>query len=245
MAGLHPFIRYYGGKWRAAPRYPKPIHDTIVEPFAGGAGYSLRYFERRVVLVEKYPVLAEMWRYLITAPPSEIRSIPCVDSVHDLPAWVPAGGRTLVGFAMNAATTRPCVNLSSGRRKLRASGGISEGWSSLHRERVSSQAEKIRHWRIIEGEYTSAPNAQATWFIDPPYQGKAGRHYVHNSLVYEECANWCLSRQGQVIVCEADGASWLPFSPFLSIKAMNTKEGARVHKESMFYIEHNDPGVGV
>jgi len=32
---LKPFWQYYGGKWRAAPHYPKPRHDTIVEPFAG------------------------------------------------------------------------------------------------------------------------------------------------------------------------------------------------------------------
>lgn len=32
---LKPFWRYYGGKWRAAPSYPAPLHNTIVEPFAG------------------------------------------------------------------------------------------------------------------------------------------------------------------------------------------------------------------
>jgi hypothetical protein len=32
---LRPFWRYYGGKWRAAPRYPAPRYDTIIEPFAG------------------------------------------------------------------------------------------------------------------------------------------------------------------------------------------------------------------
>jgi hypothetical protein len=37
MSNLKPFIRLYGGKYRAAPRYPKPLHDT---PFAGAAGYS-------------------------------------------------------------------------------------------------------------------------------------------------------------------------------------------------------------
>ena len=40
---LRPFFCYYGGKWRAAPKYPPPEHDTIVEPFAGAAGYATRY----------------------------------------------------------------------------------------------------------------------------------------------------------------------------------------------------------
>ena len=52
MTSLRPFWAYYGGKWRAAPRYPRPMHDTIIEPFAGAAGYSLRYPDRNVVLVE-------------------------------------------------------------------------------------------------------------------------------------------------------------------------------------------------
>jgi site-specific DNA-adenine methylase len=62
---LRPFLRYYGGKWSLAPSYPEPRFATIIEPFAGAAGYSLRYADRRVTLVEKYPVIAGIWRYLI------------------------------------------------------------------------------------------------------------------------------------------------------------------------------------
>jgi hypothetical protein len=40
----------------------------MVEPFAGAAGYSLRYPERDVILVERYAVVAEMWRYARNAP---------------------------------------------------------------------------------------------------------------------------------------------------------------------------------
>lgn len=70
--GLKPFWRYYGGKWRAAPRYPKPEFSRIVEPFAGAAGYSMRYPSRQVILVEKHPIIAEIWRWLIAARESEI-----------------------------------------------------------------------------------------------------------------------------------------------------------------------------
>src|SRR5689334_4647899 len=63
---LRPFFGYYGGKWRDAVRhYPQPEYETIVEPFAGSAGFSLRYFDRKVVLCELDPVLAAVWRYLI------------------------------------------------------------------------------------------------------------------------------------------------------------------------------------
>jgi hypothetical protein len=117
---LKPFWRYYGGKFRAAPRYPQPLHDTIVEPFAGAAGYSLRHFQRNIVLVEKYAVLAEMWRYLIGVSSAEVLAIPEVEHVDDLPASTPQGARWLVGFAMNAACATPCRQLSSGRKALRA-----------------------------------------------------------------------------------------------------------------------------
>lgn len=132
--GLKPFWRYYGGKWRSAPRYPPPLHRTIVEPFAGAAGYSLRYPERDVVLVEKYVVVADIWRYLIGADPAEIRAISCVEHVDDLPAWVPTPARHLVGFCMNAAVVSPRKRLSAGRKKLAAAGRIYEGWSPAQRE---------------------------------------------------------------------------------------------------------------
>lgn len=216
--GLRPFWRYYGGKWRAASRYPAPRHEMIVEPFAGAAGYALRYPERKVVLVERYHVLAEIWRYLIDVSASEIRSIPCVDSIHDLPAGTAQGAIWLIGFCLQDTAKRPCHNLSAGMRQKRAAGDLSRGWSESHRERVASQVDRIRHWTVIEGDYSDVPNYEATWFIDPPYQ-RAGAHYQHGSkgIDFATLGAWCRARRGQVIVCEADGADWLPFSPLYKV----------------------------
>lgn len=227
MKGLKPFWRYYGGKWRAAPRYPKPLHATIIEPFAGAAGYSLRYPDRNVVLVEKYPVVAEIWRYLIGASERELRAIPTVDHVDDLPAGLPQGARWLVGFAMNAATVSPCKQLSSGRRKLRASGRNFEGWSEGLRERVAAQVGRIRHWRVIEGDYSQAPDVEATWFVDPPYSNKAGSYYVHSEVDFPALADWCRARKGQVLVCENEGATWAPFQPFATLKPGVNGKGSK------------------
>lgn len=224
---MKPFIRYYGGKYRAAPRYPKPEYPIIVEPFAGAAGYSMRYPHLQVILVEIYPVLAEMWRYLIRTPAHEIRAIPYVEHVDELPDWVPAGGRTLVGFAMNNATTSPCKQLSSGRKRLREMGRKFEGWSDAHKERVASQVDQIRHWKIVEGSYSSIPTFPATWFVDPPYNNKAGSYYVHTGIDYVHLGSWCQSRQGQVIVCENEGADWLPFRPFATLKAGVNGHGSK------------------
>lgn len=227
MSSLKPFWRYYGGKWRAAPRYPAPQHSTIIEPFAGAAGYAMRYPDRRIVLIEKYPVVAGIWRYLTRVTASEVLRIPLVEDVDDLPPWVPEEARNLVGFSMNAAVPSPRKTLSAGRKKLRNMGRVFEGWSEAQRERVAAQVGAIRHWQVIEGDYTAAPHVEATWFIDPPYNNKAGSYYVHAVLNYQALGEWCRSRPGQTIVCENEGADWLPFRPFATLKAGVNGHGSR------------------
>jgi hypothetical protein len=70
-----------------------PAYDTLVEPFAGSAGYShsLRYSHLNISICELDPVLAEVWRYLTVVKPSKIRAIPDVrhdGSVDDLKVCV-------------------------------------------------------------------------------------------------------------------------------------------------------------
>jgi hypothetical protein len=69
------------------------------------------------------------------------------------------------------------------------------------------------------GSYADLPNAECTWFIDPPYVD-AGKNYPCGSkdINYDHLAAWCRSRKGQVIVCENEGATWLPFEPCIQNK---------------------------
>lgn len=180
----------------------------------------MRYPERNVVLVEKYAIVAEIWRYLIRVSESEIRAIPAgVRHIDELPSWVPAPARNLVGWWFNSATVSPRVSLSVGRLKLASMGRNFEGWTEATRERVASQLSAIRHWQIVEGDYTLAPDVEASWFIDPPYNNKAGSYYIEKGLDYTALGAWCRQRSGQVIVCENEGATWLPFRPFATLKA--------------------------
>lgn len=230
---LHPFWYYYGGKWRSTPTYPRPRFDTIIEPFAGAAGYSLHYYHKRIFLLEKYAVVVNIWKYLISAKASEIMSIPLVEDVRELPDWVPQEAKWLVGFVLGNALTAPRVTLSAGLRKKNAR--ALAGWTSKRRELVASQVDLIRHWKVIEGEYSNAPDIEATWFIDPPYQ-KSGVYYKHSSsaLDYNKLAQWCKTRRGQVTVCEAAGAKWLPFVPHRVVQSFGHDGKWLKHAETIW-----------
>lgn len=91
-------------------------------------------------------------------------------------------------------------------------------WGEYARARIAEQVPAIRHWKVIEGDYTAAPDVVATWFIDPPYVG--ARHYVARVTDYAELGAWCRSRRGLSIVCEQGGADWLPFKRFRKAKSI-------------------------
>lgn len=229
---LWPFFCFYGGKWRVAPHYPAPRHDTIVEPFAGAAGYATRYADRKVVLVERDPVIAGLWQFLITAKSSEIRQIPLLsagETVDDLKACEEA--RHLVGFWVNKGSAQPKRSQSAW---MRAGIRPKSFWGTEIRERVAVQVEQIRHWRVIAGDYASAPTTTATWFVDPPYCGGVGRRYRFADVDFTTLGHWVRDRQGQVIVCEQVGADWLPFRPFRNIKANESAAGYKVSAEAIW-----------
>ena len=224
---VRPFFSYYGGKWRDTPRrYPAPTHPVIVEPFAGSAGYALRYHQRRVILMDLDPTIVGVWRYLIGASESEVRSIPDIaptGSVADLVGW-PQEVKWLVGFWLNKGCAAPRVSQSRWMRD-----GIRPGsfWGERVRETIASQLSLIRHWRIEQGTYRDCSHSgAATWFIDPPYAA-AGRHYRHGSsdINFTHLGLWARARPGQVIVCEQEGADWLPFRTLASTKT--TRAGRR------------------
>ncbi len=229
-SSLRPFWRYYGGKWRAAPLYPQPRHDTIVEPFAGAAGYALRYPSLRVILVEKYPPVAAIWRWLIGASRADVLRVPCVEHVDDLPSSVTDGARFLVRFCLAVAQVRPANTLSSGFRRQRDTDPRwTCGWDEHQRDRVAAQVDRIRHWTLIEGDYTDAPDIEATWFVDPPYNNTAGARYPCGpaQIDYDQLGSWCRARRGQTMVCENAGATWLPFERFGRFRrSINTADGS-------------------
>lgn len=239
---MRPFFGFYGGKWRDAVKYyPTPRHRRIVEPFAGSAGYSLRYASHDVILGERDPIIASVWDYLVRATPEEILSIPDVPdegTVDDLHVCQEA--KWLVGFWLNRGASRPRKSPSSWMRE-----GIRPGsfWGERVRATIASQVEHIRHWKIYHCSWEELPvTGDATWFVDPPYQ-MAGRHYRYGSesIDYSSLGNWCRGLPGQVIVCENDGADWLPFRPLASTK---TTRANRRSDEVVWIRDASPPSQG-
>lgn len=211
---LKPFFCFYGGKWRAAPYYPAPTHRTIVEPFAGAAGYALRHHTRDVLLNDADPVIAGVWQYLIDATPEDIRSLP-LRIIHVDRLAIPQAAKWLIGFWLNKGAASPCKTPS---RWMRDNIRPNSYWGEDIRERIATQVAAIKHWRVTNLPYEKLPNRRATWYIDPPYQ-QAGKHYRQQVTDYAHLGAWCRTRQGQVIVCENEGAAWLPFTPHMRAKA--------------------------
>jgi hypothetical protein len=116
-----------------------------------------------------------------------------------------------------------------------------DGWCLKVRERIARQVPRIRHWTVIEGDYREAPEIEATWHVDPPYQ-VAGKHYPYRLAPedYATLGDWCRTLRGQVMVCEQEGARWLPFVPMAEIRAAPGKQkGGRTTSREVVW-----PGEG-
>lgn len=212
MKRLKPFISYYGSKYRLAPLYPKPLHDMIVEPFAGSACYSLLYPDKQVILNDANPVIIGVWDYLIEASESEIGSLPVnIETTQGLK--LPQEAKWLIGFWLHPASTMPYVRGNSYLRNASIGNASPNrvGWTIGRRDIIVTQLQFIRHWKTRCVDYSKLTYADCTWFVDPPYFGQPGRMYPYQVPSYNKLSEWCKTKNEQVIACDQNGADWLPF----------------------------------
>ena len=202
---------YYGRKTKVIDSYPNPIHDKIIEPFAGTAVYSLynNNWEKDVILLDKYDIVIKTWHYLQNTTREQILSLPEMnyqDKVDDH-KYLSQEEKWLIGFNINGGSSQP--------KKTTMKFNV---WNRVKLQ-IADNLYKIKHWDIREGDYHDLKNEEATWFIDPPYQ-HGGKYYRHGTknIDFKELSEWSMSRKGQIIVCENTKADWMDFKPLKKMK---------------------------
>lgn len=206
---------YYGSKSKLVDYYPPPKHGLIIEPFAGSARYALKYWDREVILIDKYEIVVRIWKWLQKCSPADILKLPILkegENIRDYKLdceeayWY-------MGFVIAAASQSP-------RKKASSRATTQRPKRIATRLRVCAEnLHKIKHWNIVQGSFNDAPDVAATWFVDPPYEN-GGHVYVksNKNIDFIALANWCRSLSGQVIVCENTQATWMDFKPLVKMQ---------------------------
>lgn len=216
---------YYGTKNRVAKHYPAASYSMIVEPFCGAAQYSLfgDNWEKDVILIDKYDRVCKIWHYLINSSKREILALPNLEVGDKVDSFTQLSDaeKWLIGFSINTASAMPKKTASK-----------RSAWNRM-KVNIANNQYKVRHWEIVNGDYSCLNNVTATWYIDPPYQYGGQYYRMNNSKIdYKALGNWAKSRNGQVIVCENTKADWMEFKPLVTMNG-------QLHKttEAIWYKE--------
>lgn len=205
---------YYGSKSRVVDLYPPPKYGKIIEPFAGSARYALKYFDREVLLVDKYEVIVKVWKWLQQCSKADILGLPKLKKGMLLNALnISEEEKMFLGLLAGIASTSP-------RNKVSMFAAEKNGLKNQMKI-IADSLFKIKHWVIQQGTYEDITNQEATWFIDPPYQF-GGHAYIESKIDYGALNIWSIERVGQIIVCENTKANWMNF------KAMSKMRGANM-----------------
>jgi site-specific DNA-adenine methylase len=202
---------YYGSKSKIVHLYPTPKFDKIIEPFAGSARYSLRFWQKDILLVDKYPVIVDVWNYLKNASEKDILGLPKLKSGENVNDFnLSEIEKQFLGFIIVGGLESPRQKAGSFRDTQNQKQILSN---------IANQLFKIRHWNIKLDSYENIENENATWFVDPPYMF-GGEHYKQSNknLDFKHLGEWCKIRNGQTIVCENSKADWLDFKPIIKMQ---------------------------
>jgi site-specific DNA-adenine methylase len=238
---MKPMFSYLGSKWRLAKKYGPPQTNLTIEPFAGGACYSLYWNIPNVILYDKNPIIAGIWDYLIKTKEQEILALPIdFESTNDL--LIPQEAKWLIGFWLTKGNVNPNKTRSVWGKQYRHLNNCIV-WNEYVRTRISIQVSKIRNWKCYCKDYIECPDIEADWFIDPPYE-VAGKCYKFSNIDYKQLAQFCLNRKGKITVCENEGATWLPFEPFSVAAGTHGKVRRGISYEAVYQINNLEEDNG-
>ena len=210
---------YYGSKSKIVDYYPPPKHKRIIEPFAGSARYSLKYWQNDVLLMDQYKTIIDVWQYLQQCTTKDILGLPELkigESLDDF-KYLSKEEKLFLGFviAKGGSSPRKKASMFATNR----SPGRSETALGFELKKTAKSIHKIKHWEIKLGSYDELENVEATWFIDPPYQyGGHVYKFGNKEINFKSLSEWCVNRKGQAIVCENTKADWLPFKPMTKFR---------------------------
>ncbi|MCH9665662.1 MAG: hypothetical protein K0U41_07410 [Gammaproteobacteria bacterium] len=209
-----------------APHFGKPMCDLIIEPFAGSASYSTYWEHPFVKLYDLDDNICVLWDFLINCSDNDIKEIPWEfnDAEKEI-AELTLPQRILVGFWVSYAQAKPARKTGPWYEdQRRIAHRNMRTWGTRAKTAIIRQKPIIRNWKIEQLSYEKIPNQEAHWFVDPPYNNKAGKTYTHNckGIDYGHLAQWCKDREGLVQVCENEGADWLPFKPLYEVQSSCT-----------------------
>ncbi len=229
-----PLFKWFGSKWLAARHYPEPLHDMIVEPFAGGAGYSLWHASRKVIIWEQNAQLIELWTWLInSANATAIREIPIglAPGVDIREIGLTAGQGLLLKHWQRTNNVGDCWTVSPW-------GHLPGQWTANTRARVAEEVELVRHWQVRATDWGEL----ATYFVDPPYQKNYGYRMPPIDYVALSVQVRTLPHGAQAIVCEArhpstgEPPTWLPFTDFRRSITSRRKPGNHTHSRELIWV---------
>ena len=201
---------YYGSKSKIVDYYPPPKYNKIIEPFAGSARYSLKFWNKEVTICDLNKDVIDVWKWLQLCSKDDILGLPKLVKGLDIREInISEIERTFLSFLV--ASGRPSNIVT---KFMEHDNGNQKRYS-----KIAKQLDKIRHWNILNCSYDSLENEECTWFIDPPYMF-GGEHYKNGTkdIDFNKLGNWCKERKGQSIVCENTKADWLDFKPMIQIQ---------------------------
>ena len=231
-----PLFKWFGSKWLASTLYPPPEHDTIFEPFAGSAGYSLRHHEKKIVLWEGNEQLEQLWRWLIgPAKTSDVLAMPIGipegTDIRDL--GLSRGQALLLKHWQRTNNVGDCWTISPWGNKPGQ-------WTANTRARVAEELHAVKHWQVHRIAYKTP----GTYFLDPPYlynyRYRFKDDFSHKALVYDIST---IPKKSQIIVCEAACQKtgrvpkYLPFKPFGSRITSRRKKTENHHSKEYLYVD--------
>ncbi len=233
-----PLFKWFGSKWLSSKTLPPPKH-SVIEPFAGGAGYSLRHAAWKSALIaESNPLVFRLWQWLVRdASWSAIREIPLgVKEGTDIRTLgLCPGQELLLKHWQRTNNVGNCWTISPWGNKPGQ-------WTANTRARVAEEFHAVRQWQVLSSAWSCLDTYhefQRTWFIDPPYQ--FNYQYGNNAIDYRKLAARVGTLQGQIIVCEAvcpktqNVPEWLPFRHFGKRITSRRKAENNHHSKELIY----------